>query len=152
MSINKVLAFEHGSTCSDDLNIPDSTNISGNLDLAWKYLKLAPKSVCRIPTYVNFMKCNKSYARHRQIYKDAANSTVGDCVSCIPLIYYSCCNHWSAKKTEHCVSNTACIVQSYEVGKQRRTKIFVATPSHKVSFPQSNDLFLTWNHVLIKCS
>jgi len=55
--------------------------------------------------------------------------------------------------------NTVCLIQSVEyfvqsqqVGKQRRTKIFVATPSHRFYVPQDNDLFLTWNHVFIKCS
>jgi hypothetical protein len=41
---------------------------------------------------------------------------------------------------------------SQEVGKQRQTKIFVATPSHRFYVPQGNDLFLTWDDVLIKCS
>ena len=46
----------------------------------------------------------------------------------------------------------SCILwQSWEVEKQRRTKIFVATPSHRVYVQQGNDLFMTWNHVLIKC-
>jgi hypothetical protein len=116
MTISKLLAFKHSSTCSDDLNIPDSTNISGNLDLAWKYLKLEPKSVCRIPTYVDLMKCNKSYARHPQIYKDAANSADGNFISCKPSIQYSCCSHWSAKKTKYCLSNTVCRIFCAKLG------------------------------------
>jgi hypothetical protein len=90
------LHSHHVSTCSDELNIPDSRNISGNLDHVRKYLKLAPNCVCRILTYVNLMKYNKSYARHRQTYKDAATSTDGNCVSCEPSIPYPCCNYWSA--------------------------------------------------------
>lgn len=41
-------------------------------------------------------------------------------------------------------------VQSQQVGTPRRTKIFVAAPSYKVYVPQGNDLFLTWNNVLIE--
>ena len=43
------LHSQHGFTCSGDLNICASRNISGNSNLAQKSLKLATKSVCRIP-------------------------------------------------------------------------------------------------------
>jgi hypothetical protein len=107
-SISKLLAFQtrfHMFRRHIFDDIFDSGNISGNLDLARKSLKLASKSLCRVRTYVNLIKYHKSYARHRQMYKDAATSTDDDCVSCKSLIHYSCCNQCSARKTKYCVSS-----------------------------------------------
>jgi hypothetical protein len=56
------------------------------------------------------------------------------------------------QNTLYLIQRVEYFVQSWEVGKQRRTKIFVAASSHRVYVPQGNDLFLTWNHVLTKCS
>jgi len=122
MSISRLLAFKHGSTCSDDLNIPDSTNISGNFDLARKYLKLAPKSVCRIPTCQPY--------EVQQILRQTPTNIQTRCqfnwrrlcvCVCVcfffkPSIHYSCCNHWSAKKKKYCVSHTACRIYCAKLG------------------------------------
>lgn len=96
-------------------------------------------------TYVNIMKCHKSYARHRRIYKDVAIRRlyfvqIYDTLILLQSLVYK------RRQSNACLSNTACKTFQWKVKKwetPRLSNIFAETSSYGIYVPQDKDLSLT---------